>query len=143
MNNSTLEEVLVKDGVLYYSNVGDSMLPLIKEGLSILEIKSISKKPQKYDIVLYKRNNGQYVLHRILKVRKNDYVMCGDNRWTKEKGIVDNQIIGILTKVINGEKITITNMNDKSYRIYSHLWCDFFLVRAFILKMKYTIKKWT
>ena len=133
MGNHTFEEIIDCDGKLIYTNKGSSMMPLIKQDRDLLVI---SKKPQcrlkKYDVPLYKRDNGQYVLHRILEVRKNDYVLCGDNRWGKEYGITDRHIIGVLTAVIrNGKEI---KMNDTKYRLYVHLWCDLFPVRAFILK---------
>ena len=55
---------------------------------------------------MYKRDNGKHILHRVLKVRRDDYVMCGDNRWAKEYGIQDRHIIGVLTAVIrNGKEI--------------------------------------
>ena len=95
MRKSTFEEEITHNGFLLYRNVGDSMLPLIRQGKDLL---LIARKPQgrlnKYDVPLYRRDSGQYVLHRILKVRKNDYVLCGDNRWRREIGITDRHIIG-------------------------------------------------
>ncbi len=139
VNKSTFEEELEKNKRLIYTNVGDSMLPLIHEKNDILIIKKARGRLKKYDIPLYRRNSGQYVLHRILKVRKNDYVICGDNRWQKEYGITDQHIIGVLTEIVhNGKKISVT---DKKYLLYVHLWCDFFPIRALILKAKHFLKK--
>ena len=115
------EDVIERDGRLVYTNVGDSMRPLIRQDMDILII-------EKYDVPLYKRDSGQYVLHRILKVRPNDYVICGDNRYCKEYGITDRHIIGVLTAVVrDGKEIPIT---DRRYRLYVHLWCDLFLIRV-------------
>ena len=90
MRKSTFEEEIARNGFLLYRNVGDSMLPLIRQGKDLL---LIARKPEgrlrKYDVPLYRRDSGQYVLHRILKVRENDYVICGDNRWRCETGITD------------------------------------------------------
>lgn len=90
MRKSTFEEEIAHNGFLLYRNVGDSMLPLIRQGKDLL---LIARKPEgrlsKYDVPLYRRDSGQYVLHRILKVRENDYVICGDNRWHRETGITD------------------------------------------------------
>jgi len=88
---------------------------------------------------LYRRDSGQYVLHRILKVRENDYVICGDNRWHKEYGISDRHIIGVLTGIVrNGKTIPVT---DKKYQLYVHLWCDFFPIRAFVIRARGFIKR--
>ena len=141
MSKSTFEEEIKRTGKLVYTNVGDSMMPIIRQKRDLLIIEKVNGRLKKYDVPLYKRDSGQYVLHRILKVRKNDYVMCGDNRWQKEYGIADRHIIGVLTGIVRGGK-TIS-MNDKKYRLYVHLWCDFFHVRALILRVKNHLKRQT
>lgn len=84
MSKSTFEEEISRTGKLIYTNVGDSMMPIIRQNRDLLIIEKVNGRLKKYDVPLYKRDSGQYVLHRILRVRKNDYVMCGDNRWQKE-----------------------------------------------------------
>ena len=91
------EDVIERDGRLVYTNVGDSMRPLIRQDRDILIIEKPHGRLKKYDVPLYKRDSGQYVLHRVLKVRPDDYVICGDNRYNKEYGITDRHIIGVLT----------------------------------------------
>ena len=99
---------LNRNGKIIYTNVGDSMMPLIKQGRDVLIIEKTHGRLKKYDIPLYQRDSGQYVLHRILKVREKDYVICGDNRWQKETGITDRHIIGVLTGIIhNGKEIKV------------------------------------
>ena len=100
MNKSTFEEQLAQNGKLIYTNKGDSMIPLIKQDRDLLIIEPANGRLKKYDVPLYKRDSGQYVLHRILKVREDDYVICGDNRWVKEYGIQDRHIIGVLIAVV-------------------------------------------
>ena len=138
---STFEEQLRQNRKLLYTNVGDSMLPLIKEHRDVLVIERPKEwdvlpvdgtaKLSRLDIPLYRRDSGQYVLHRVLRVRKDDYVLCGDNRFQREYGISDRHVIGVLTAVIkNGRTIPVTK---GKYRFYAHLWCDFFGIRALIL----------
>lgn len=83
MHKSTFEEEISHTGKLIYTNVGDSMMPLIRQNRDLLIIEKVSGRLKKYDVPLYKRDSGQYVLHRIIKVHKDDYVICGDNRWQK------------------------------------------------------------
>ena len=45
MNNSTFEDMIRRDGRLIYTNVGDSMLPLIREGKDLLIIEKKSGRP--------------------------------------------------------------------------------------------------
>ena len=132
MNKSSFEEVLARDGRLIYTSVGDSMLPLIREGRDLLVIEPPKGRLKKYDVPLYKRDSGQYVLHRVLQVRKDGYVLCGDNRWSRETGVTDRQVIGVLTAVIrDGREIPLT---DRRRRLYARLWCGLFPLRALVLK---------
>ena len=128
------EDVLARDGRLVYTNVGDSMKPLIRQDRDLLVIEKPNGRLKKYDVPLYRRDSGQYVLHRILKVREHDYVICGDNRCKKETGISDRQIIGVLTAVVrNGKEVPVTALR---YRVYVHLWCDCFPLRVLFIKTK-------
>ena len=139
MSKRSFEEILEHDGVLIYTNVGDSMLPLIRQGRDLLVIRKLSGKPRKYNVVLYKRDNGQYVLHRIIKRRKQNYVMCGDNRFVKEYGITDRHIIGILTSVIrDGKEISLSS---RGVRFYSCLWCGLFPIRSLLLRFRYACRR--
>ena len=139
MNNSTFEDEIKRTGRIIYTNVGDSMMPLIKQGRDVLVISVVNGRLKRYDIPLYKRDSGQYVLHRILKVRKNDYVICGDNRFNKEYGITDRHIIGVLSGIIrDGREIPVTNIK---CRIYAHLWCDLFPVRVLIIHIRQIFKR--
>lgn len=135
MNKSTYEQELDRHGKLIYTNVGTSMLPLLRQRRDLLIIeKKTADRCRKYDAILYKRPSGQYVLHRILKVRPEDYVLCGDNQWRREYGVTDDQILGTLTAVVrDGKELKSTDFN---YRLYVHLWCDFYYIRAGILCLK-------
>ena len=136
---TTFEKQIEMTGKLIYTNVGDSMNPLIRQDRDILIIEKPNGRLHKYDVPLYRRDSGQYVLHRILKVRENDYVICGDNRYSKEYGITDRHIIGVLTAVVrNGKEIPVT---DWKYRLYVHLWCDFFPIRAVIIYGKIKLNR--
>ena len=133
------EDVIERDGRLIYTNVGDSMRPLIRQDRDILIIEKYEGRLKKYDVPLYKRDSGQYVLHRILKVRRDDYVICGDNRSHSETGITDRHIIGVLTGIIrNGKMLSLKSLK---YRLYVHLWCDFFPIRAFIIRVRNFLKR--
>lgn len=127
----TFEELLARDGYLVYTNVGTSMLPLLRQGRDLLEIRrKDAARCRKYDAVLYK-TGGRYILHRILQVRERDYVIVGDHCFRKEYGITDGQILGVLTGIVRGGKHISTS--DRLYRCYVHLWCDFYPVRAGLL----------
>lgn len=96
---------------------GISMLPLIRQGQDEVILKKPTGRLNKYDIPFYKRESGQFVLHRIVKKRKNDYVLCGDNQIEYEYGITDNMIIAVVEAIKrDGKTIPVT---DKEYMKYS------------------------
>jgi len=79
------------------------MLPLIKQGRDTVTIVKPDGKLTRGDVALYKRANGQFVLHRVIKVFPDGYLMCGDNQAIPESGITDAQIIAVVSKFkING-----------------------------------------
>lgn len=84
MPKSSFEEVLARDGRLIYSNVGDSMWPFIRQGRDLLVIEPPKGRLKRLDVPLYRRDSGQYVLHRVLAVEPDGYVICGDNRFIAE-----------------------------------------------------------
>ena len=131
---TSFEQELLTHGKIIHRNTGVSMRPLIRQGKDAMIIERPTGRLKKYDCPLYLRPDGSYVLHRILKVRESDYVICGDNCVKKEYGITDGQIIGVLTGVIrNGKTVTRDNLG---YKIYYHLWCDLFYIRVAIIYLK-------
>lgn len=135
---TSFEELLDTHGFIVYTNVGYSMMPLIRQRRDIIEIrKKEGGRYNKYDVVLYKRN-GRYILHRILKVRPEDYVLAGDHNYFLEYGIRDEEILGIMTRVIRDGKPV--EPDNSWYRIYVHLWCDFYPIRMMILRIKAIIR---
>lgn len=131
----TFDEMLQEKGYLIYTNVGVSMMPFLRERRDIIEIrqKDRATRCRRYDVVMYKMGN-KYILHRILKVRQNDYVICGDHNFRREFGVTDDRILGVMTRVIrNGKSIATDNI---WYKLYVHLWCDLYPIRAFILYFK-------
>lgn len=131
------EDVLEKEGVLIYTNVGYSMMPLLRQRKDIIEIrKKAPGRCKKYDVVLYKAGD-RYILHRILKVLPDKYIIAGDHNTFLDPPVTDDMILGVLTRVIrNGKSITPDNI---WYKLYMHLWCDAYPVRMFLLKAKWFI----
>ena len=121
MNNSiSYEEYLAQNGSMTYTNVGVSMLPLLRQGrdLFILEKKG-PERCRVGDVVLYRRGE-KYVLHRVVEVREKDYVILGDNCVAREYGIKDDDVIGVMTGFVrSGKEHSVT---DFGYRLYSALW---------------------
>lgn len=124
---STFEEILEHDGVLMYRNVGDSMMPLLREGRDLMIIvRKTDKRLSVMDVPLFKRADGKYVLHRVMWVRKSDYIICGDNQWYPERGVSDSQILGVMTAVVrDGKRIEMNSLKMRCYSWYKWLTYPF------------------
>lgn len=95
---------------------GTSMLPLIRQGQDEVILKAPKGRLKKYDIPFYKRQNSQFVLHRIVKVKKDSYVLCGDNQTDREYGITDDMIIAVVCGIKRDGKVILPD--DKEYLKY-------------------------
>ena len=72
---------------------GTSMLPLILEGRDSVILSCLPDELTAGDVVLYRRDDGSYVLHRIIGCDGGTYTMCGDNQYNAEPGIRRDQMI--------------------------------------------------
>lgn len=63
---------------------GISMRPFLRDG-DFAYLVGLSGKRKRGEIILFRRQDGQYVLHRIYKVLKNgNYLMLGDSQMVPE-----------------------------------------------------------
>lgn len=113
-----IEECLASGGTMSIKPRGTSMLPLLREGIDEVTLAPLPQKLKKYDIVLYKRKNGQYVLHRIVGI-KNNYDIVGDNQFEIEK-VEKSQIIGIVSSITRSGKTF--GVGSKKYKFYCRFW---------------------
>ena len=63
---------------------GISMRPMIIGGRDAVMIRKLESPPKRYDLVMYVRPDMQGVVHRVIHVRENDFIICGDNCWRLE-----------------------------------------------------------
>lgn len=129
MTTTSFEEILEKEGMLVYTNVGTSMLPLLRQGKDLLIIKRKSPNRLKWlDVPLFKRRDGKYIMHRVMWVCKDTYVMCGDNQWYLERGVQEDQILGVLTAVQRDGKTY--QMDSPLLRFYGYVEFSIYPFRA-------------
>lgn len=114
---------------------GNSMFPLFADTRDTALIAE-SDKYKKLDIILYLRDNGDLILHRIVKKKNETYYLCGDNQITVEYPIYDKQIIGkVISFVRKGKNVRTSNL---FYILYSYFWCLNLNLRKPL--MKYALK---
>ena len=76
-------EVISSGGEFRLFHKGTSMMPLLRQGIDSVVLVS-PDDIKKNDILLYKRSNGQFVMHRAIKIKNDEYIMCGDNQYEHE-----------------------------------------------------------
>ena len=122
------EEVLEKENELYFTNVGYSMYPLIRQREDILHIVKTSDI-KRGDIVLYKSHVDHYVLHRILRIKKDRIILAGDYNYFKDKPITKEQVLGKLISIKKKDGTIIDLSKDKKARKF--WYTNFFHIKAF------------
>lgn len=114
----SIEEALYNYGTITYKVSGKSMEPMILSNNDIVTIKRKTNSTilHENDVVLY-RQKDKLILHRIVEILpRGRYVTLGDNCSRKEYGILEDDIIGILTSFKhNGVHYDITNQKYKEY----------------------------
>ena len=113
---------------------GISMLPLLREGRDSVILSPKPEHLEKYDIPLYQRESGGYVLHRIVGERDGAYVLVGDNQYAKEYGIKDEQIIAVVSAIRRGGRLF--DVKHPLYLTYVYLWCAIRPARHLLARVK-------
>lgn len=95
---------------------GTSMLPLIHEGRDSVMLSALPERLAPGDTVLYRRDGGAYVLHRIVGADGGTFTMCGDNQYRPEPGIRRDQLIAFVSAfIINGRRIEADSPENLRY----------------------------
>ena len=112
------ESLQAGQSVRFYPK-GISMMPMLRQEIDSVLLSPVRGKLKKYDVAFFQRENGKYVLHRI--VSANDtYTFIGDNQFEFEEGICHNQIFAVVTAFYRGDKkVSADNM---FYQIYCRVW---------------------
>ena len=112
-------EQLAVGQTVRFSPRGVSMLPMLRQGIDSVELSPVPGKLRKYDLPLYRRENGTYVLHRIVDAGCT-YTCMGDNQFTAETDLRQEQMIAVVTAFYRGEKKH--SVSEPGYRLYCRLW---------------------
>ncbi len=140
-----MAEKLAAGGTVNFNPRGTSMLPMLHNDGDRVVIKAASEPLKKYDLPLYRRLDGAFVLHRVVRKPSTDgtYTMCGDNQWQLEKGISHNQIVGVVTAFERSGKSYSTD--NSAYKLYCRLWVAIMPIRHLffggINKIKRVLKR--
>ena len=135
------ESYLAEHDSLTYRMTGVSMLPLLREGRDLFTVrrKEPGERCRPGDVVLYRRPPSHYVLHRVMQVRNEDYVILGDNCIAREYGIRDEDILGVMTGYVRKGKAHSTK--ELPCRLYTFLMLHAGSLRIFLKRCGSKIRK--
>ncbi len=122
-----------------FTVVGNSMYPLFinnRDKVTVVKAKKIKKR----DIILYRRADGSYVLHRVVGKGKLGFKLCGDDQTAVEYPVKREDVIAVMTSFERkGKQYSAKCL---WYRIYSFLWCLFIGLRPLKFKIAKKFKRW-
>lgn len=95
---------------------GNSMTPFLAHGRDTVFLSKVTRPLKKGDMIFYRRQNGQYVLHRICRVHPDSFDLVGDAQTYIETGIRPEQVLAIVNTVRRKGRLL-----EKG-----HFWWDFF-----------------
>lgn len=121
-----IEKILKENKMFITKTQGDSMFPMLVEGRDSVIIAPPEFPLKKYDVPVYRRD-GHYTIHRIVKVTRKGYIICGDNRTRLERDITDKDIVGVLTAFYHNDNLI--KCTDEDYIRYSKRVCRSLPVR--------------
>ena len=133
-----IEERLAAGQSVEFSPHGVSMLPMLREGRDSVILSAPPAHLKKYDVPLYRRPDGSYVLHRIVAVGDGVFTAVGDNQFVLEENIPQTAVIACLTAYRRGDKLIPATA--LTYRIYSRVRHFTRPVRYFFFRLKRKIK---
>lgn len=99
-----LREIIQQNGAFRLYAKGTSMQPFIRSEKDSVLLGKPAFPLKKYDIILYQRKNGQYVLHRIIDVQAKSYTLRGDNQTVTEPGVMQDQIIAVVKGIYRKQR---------------------------------------
>lgn len=129
---ASIKEILETTGKYTGLTMGASMEPLIHQQRDNIIVVKNQGRLKKYDIPVYITPSGKYVMHRIVKVCSDHYVIVGDNL-TQREYVTDDMICGVLVGFYKNGKHYVDLEKSVPYKIYSRLWVALLPVRPVLL----------
>ncbi len=134
-----LQEQLDAGGRVSFRIHGISMMPMLRDRQDSVTLCKPQSPPKKLDIILYRRADGSFVLHRIVGIKDGGYVCRGDNQTSDEYPVKDEDIIAVVSEYTrNGKRKSISCI---SHRIYTFLWVNTVFIRKLFARIKHNRKE--
>ena len=131
-NNESIKEIIARTGKYTSLTSGRSMWPLLHQHQDNIIVVKPEGRLKKYDIALYETKYGKYIMHRVIEVHDDHYIIIGDNCITKEY-VTDDMVCGVLAGFYKNGKKYIDCQNGQAQKIYSRIWTALYPLRPALL----------
>lgn len=112
---------------------GGSMVPFLVHGRDTVYLSAVDRPLKKGDMILYRRDSGAYILHRICAVRGETCDLVGDAQTVIEPGIRKEQILALVTAA--RRKGTLLKKGSFLWWLFEKLWIRMIPVRPALLRL--------
>ena len=135
-----LVQVQLENGGVAQLNVtGHSMMPMLYHRRDQVQLAPATGEEKTGDVIFYRRENGKYILHRIIAMTTDGYICCGDNQAEKED-VSRQQVIAVMTGFTRkGKTYSVTQLG---YRLYTRLWVWLFCLRPAYIFLRRRLGRW-
>lgn len=116
---------------VWFKIKGTSMLPFLKDNKDSVLLSPVKESVVKNDVVLFSYN-GRHVLHRVIKIEGEKYIIQGDGVYASSEFCHSKDIIGKVTQIQrpSGKIIPVTSFK---WRMFSSLWVNLRFLRKYLL----------
>ena len=136
MDDKSIREVLDTYGKYTSMTAGYSMWPLLRDHRDNIIVVKNKSRLKKYDIALYQAKSGKYIMHRVIEVHPDHYIIIGDNCLAKEY-VTDDMVCGVLAGFYRGGKKYVDCQNGRGQRLYAKIWVALYPLRGLWLRLEH------
>ena len=117
---SVLREIAEEGKVVSMLIAGSSMAPFLCHNRDYIYFTKPERELRRGDMVFYQRDSGQYVMHRIYRVKHEGYYMVGDAQTQIEGPLRRDQIFAVITQGKRDGKMI--RPGDFWWEFFEHIW---------------------
>ena len=130
---SMLRELVEEGREVSMVITGSSMSPFLIHERDTIFFQKPDRKLKRGDMVFYQRVDGQFVMHRIYRVRPNGYDIVGDAQQEIERGVLREQIFALVTKVERKGKML--KPRDFLWEFFAGIWLFVLPIRHVLMRI--------
>ena len=128
-----LEELTFSNKTVGIPISGNSMAPFLISQRDYVIFQKPNRPLKKGDVVFFQRDSGEYILHRISRIRGNMYYILGDAQTQSEGPIRKDQIFGLVTKIRRKNKWI--DQKDFWWQFFEKVWIRIIPLRPAVRKV--------